>query len=161
LGIYTNALIFNNGTIIPSDIMKSILKTLLFSAPVFLFISCGIINSDNDQDYEWFGEWKRTDASSGNYMVLTADSMFVFTNPTISEEWINCDENKEAYPMINKTEASFTVSYNRDPLFVGIESFPPDLNSLVLRFEGESDTESYERSNLPDNCSYDRIQDEN
>jgi hypothetical protein len=87
-------------------------------------------------------------------MVMTADTMFVFENPLASDEWVNCDDNKIKYPIINKSEVSITISYNNDPLYVGIESFSEDLNSLILRFEGESETESYQRSELPGNCSY-------
>lgn len=134
--------------------MKTAVKSLIFFVPLLLLLSCGIINTTEDIDYDWYGEWKRTDIDSENYMVMTADTMFVFENPLASDEWVNCDDNKIKYPIINKSEVSITISYNNDPLYVGIESFSEDLNSLILRFEGESETESYQRSELPGNCSY-------
>jgi len=138
----------------PTDRMKTAVKSLIFFVPLLLLLSCGIINTTEDIDYDWYGEWKRTDIDSENYMVMTADTMFVFENPLASDEWVNCDDNKIKYPIINKSEVSITISYNNDPLYVGIESFSEDLNSLILRFEGESETESYQRSELPGNCSY-------
>lgn len=134
--------------------MKYLLKILFFSAPLLFLLSCGIINSEQEEEYDWYGEWKRTDIDSGRYLILTADTMFTFTESFTSDEWEDCDEYVTDFEIIRKSDVAFTFLLNNDPLYVGIESLSDDLNSMTLRFEGETETESYTRTEIPDICTY-------
>lgn len=134
--------------------MKHLFKILSFFIPLLLLLSCGIINSEQEEDYDWYGEWKRTDIDSDSFLVLTADTMYTLTESLTSEEWADCGEYVTEFPIIRKSEIAFTLLFNNDPLFVGIESFSTDQNSMALRFEGENNTESYARTEIPENCSF-------
>jgi len=133
--------------------MKHSFKILYFFIPLLLLLSCGIINSEQEEDYDWYGEWKRTDTDADSYLVLTADKMYTFTGSLSTEQWSNCNEYFDEFSVIRKSEAAFTFSLNGDPLYVGIELLSDDLSRLVLRYEGEAETESHERIQIPDNCT--------
>lgn len=67
--------------------MKHLLKTLFFSVPLLLLLSCGLISSEEDVVYDyWYGVWKRTDTDADSYLVLTADKMYTFTGSLSTEQ---------------------------------------------------------------------------
>jgi len=134
--------------------MKYLLKILLFSAPLLFLFSCGLISSEEEVVYDWYGEWKRTDTDSDGYLILTADTMFTFTESFTSDEWEDCDEYVTDFEIIRKSDVAFTFLLNNDPLYVGIESLSADLNNITLRFEGENETETYARTEIPETCTY-------
>lgn len=135
--------------------MKHLLKILVFSVPLLLLLSCGLISSEEEVAYDWYGEWKRTDTDSDRYLVLAADTMFTFSESFTPDKWGDCDEYVTDFEIIRKSDVAFTFLLNNDPVYVGIESLSDDLNSMTLRFEGETETESYTRAEIPDICTYD------
>jgi hypothetical protein len=134
--------------------MKYFIKIVPVFISLLLLLSCGLINSEEEIDYDWYGEWERTDTENEQFLVLTADTMYTFDASLTSQEWENCSEYATTYPIVSKSEAAFTILLRSDPLYVGIESLSADLNSIILRFEGENETESYARTQIPETCTY-------
>lgn len=128
--------------------MKYLPKNLLILTPLIFLSSCGVINSDQDSQYDWYGTWKQIDSSFENYYVLAENKLSVYV--ITSDQDNSCISDSS--PINKKSETDFTYSGNDGPVYVSITFFSSTKNRMTLRFDVEDETNTFVRSELPESC---------